>query len=251
MKVTLFIPCLVDQGFPETAKATITILERLGHEVYIPPEQTCCGQALFNAGFRKEAHELAQRFVQVFGDAELIVAPSGSCVAMVSHQYGQLFPYKLSQSDSFEPETESLNEEWIGLKDRISELSSFLVDHLDLIDVGAHFPHRVSYHASCHALRELGIKEQPLKLLRAVDGLDLIEGDWEDDCCGFGGAFSAKYSPLSNAMSDRRADDLSEGGAEYITGVDDSCLHHLSQAFKRVRKPLKTMHIARILASKK
>ncbi len=249
MKVTLFIPCLVDQGFPETMRATAVVLERLGHDVFIPPEQTCCGQALFNAGFRKDAHELAQRFMRVFGGAEHIVAPSGSCVSMVSHHYEQLFPYKLSSPDHLDLGIESLNKEWIALRERIWEFSSFLVDNLDVEDVGAYFPHRVSYHASCHAFRELEIKDQPLKLLCAVDGLELIEGDWEDECCGFGGAFSVKYAELSQAMADRRAEALSSGGAEYIAGVDDSCLHNLSQAFKRISKPQRTMHIARILAN--
>ncbi len=238
MKVTLFNPCLVDQVFPETSLATKRILERLGHTVIIPPEQTCCGQALFNAGFREEALQLAQRFVRLFGDAEVVVAPSGSCLSMVAHHYGELFSYKL-------------NKDWESLRLRIYELTSFLVDYLDIYDIGAFFPHKVSYHASCHALRDLKIKEQPLKLLRVVEGLELVEGDWEDECCGFGGVFSVKYKELSHAIADRRAVALSNGGAEYITGVDDSCLNNLDQAFKRNKQPQRTLHIARILANEK
>ncbi|NQU05003.1 MAG: (Fe-S)-binding protein, partial [Calditrichaeota bacterium] len=230
-------PCLVDQAAPDTARATVRLLERLGHEVHYDIRQTCCGQAPFNAGFRDEAATLAVRFIKLFRDAETVVAPSGSCVSMVVHHYGELeLP-----SD--------INDDWQSLKSRVYELTSFLVDKLQISDVGAHFPHSVTYHASCHLLRDLGVKEQPLKLLKNVKGLQLIEGDWGDECCGYGGAFSAKYSALSHRIGDRRAIALGNGGAEYITGADDSCLMNLNQAFSRIGKPQKTIHIARILAS--
>ncbi|MCF7809639.1 (Fe-S)-binding protein [bacterium] len=237
MKISLFIPCLVDQAAPETAKATVTLLERLGHEVHYDIRQTCCGQAPFNAGFRDEALTLAEKFIKLFSNSEIIVAPSGSCVSMVVNHYQEL---NLSTD---------LNDDWLELKTRVFELTSFLVDKLQLSDVGANFPHKVTYHASCHLLRDLGVKDQPLKLLKNVKDLQLIEGDWGDECCGYGGAFSAKYSDLSNRIADRRAENLAAGGAEFITGADDSCLMNLREAFKRIGKPQQTIHIARILAS--
>ena len=237
MHIHLFIPCLVDQAAPETAHATVRLLERLGHEVHWDRRQTCCGQAPFNAGFRDEALTLALRTLYLFEDAEAVVAPSGSCVAMVKHHYGEL--------DLPSPEREI----WESLKERTWELTSFLVDHLRLDDVGAAFPHRVTYHASCHLLRNLGIKDQPLRLLRSVKGLDLIEGAWGDECCGFGGVFSVKYPELSRAIAERRAMALASGAADVITGADDSCLHNLSRAFKRIGSPIETLHIAQILAS--
>lgn len=237
MKITLFVPCLVDQAAPETARATVRLLERLGHTVIFPRQQTCCGQALFNAGFRSEAKSLAERFLRVFADSEVIVAPSGSCVSMVVNHYGE---FDLPSS---------LVSIWNNLRGRVFELCSFLVHYLKVEDVGAYYSHKVSCHNSCHSLRDLGIKEQPIKLLKAVDGLELITGDWNDECCGFGGVFSAKYPELSHAIADRRAIALASGGAQRITGVDDSCLHNLHQAFRRIGTHQRTIHIARILAS--
>ena len=184
MKVSLFIPCLVDQAAPATALSTARLLRRLGLDVRYDPRQTCCGQALFNAGFRPEARRLACRFIRLFADAEVVVAPSGSCVAMVSRHYGEL---------DLPPVEMAL---WERLRERTFELSAFLVDRLGLVEVGARFPHPVSYHASCHTLRDLGVREQPLKLLRSVEGLQLIDGDWGDECCGFGGVFSVRYPEL-------------------------------------------------------
>jgi L-lactate dehydrogenase complex protein LldE len=236
MKISLFVPCLVDQAAPETAKATVRLLERLGHEVHYDIRQTCCGQAPFNAGFRDEAATLAEKFIKLFRDAETVVAPSGSCVSMVVNHYHEL---NLSSD---------LSDDWVNLKSRVYELTSFLVDKLQLLDVGAVFPYTVTYHASCHLLRDLGVKEQPLQLLKHVKDLQLIEGNWGDECCGYGGAFSAKYPELSHRIGDRRAANLASGGAEFVTGADDSCLMNLSDAFKRIRKPQKTIHIASILA---
>lgn len=237
MKIALFIPCLVDQVAPITGLAVKHVLEHLGHTVEYNPSQTCCGQALFNMGFADEIRPLAERFIRLFSDAEAVVSPSGSCVSMVVNRYGELNLSGSCLSD------------WDAMRKRVFEFSSFLVDKLKITDVGAVFPHRVSIHNSCHALRELGIIEQPQRLLRAVRGLELVSGDWEDECCGFGGAFSVKYSALSNRIADRRAATLSVAGAEYITGVDDSCLHHLNQAFQRLNLPQRTIHIARILAA--
>ncbi len=237
MKISLFVPCLVDQVAPETAGAVVRLLERLGHEVHYDTRQTCCGQAVFNAGFHDEARRLAQRFIRLFRGAEVVVAPSGSCVSMVVHHYGQLGL------------KDDLARDWETLRDRVWELSAFLVDKLNVTDVGACFPHSVSYHASCHLLRDLGVKDQPLRLLKEVRDLELVEGGWGDECCGFGGVFSVKYAELSHRIADRRAGTLASGGAEYITAADDSCLIHLDEAFRRISAAQRTIHIARILAS--
>lgn len=235
MKIGLFIPCHVDQLAPETGWAAVHILERLGHEVIFDRRQTCCGQAAFNSGFFNEARELAVKFLRIFGDYEVIVAPSGSCISMVKNHYEQL---DLSGTEV---------REWESLRSRVWELTSFLVDYLKVTDVGAEFPHTVSIHHSCHALRDLGIKKQPLALLQKVKNLQLIEGDWDNECCGFGGVFSLKYPELANRISDRRADTLAQGKASYITGVDDSCLINLHRAFNRNGHSQKTIHIAQIL----
>ena len=237
MRISLFIPCLVDQAAPKTAWATVRLLERLGHDVHYNANQTCCGQALFNAGFREEARRLAERFIRIFRDAEAVVTPSGSCVSMVTRHYGEL---ALSSEHI---------RDWEHLKDRVWELCAFLVDKLNITDVGARFPHRVSYHASCHLLRDLGVKDQPLRLLKNVENLEFIEGNWGDECCGFGGVFRAKYSDLSFSIADRRAAALAKGRAEFITGADDSCLINLQEAFKRIGASQRTVHIARILAA--
>jgi len=227
----------VDQAAPETARATVALLKRLGHTIAFPKEQTCCGQALFNMGFRREARALAIRFIHLFGDAEAVVAPSGSCVSMVVKHYGEL--------DLPSAETAV----WESLRGRVFELCSFLVDRLGVRHVGAVFPHTVAYHSSCHIQRELGVREQPLELLSAVHGLQLVTGGWGDECCGFGGGFSVKYQELSRRIADRRIGALITGGEEYITGADDSCLHNLGEAIKRRQGPQKIIHIARILAS--
>ena len=213
------------------------VLQRLGHEVLFDSRQTCCGQALFNAGFRLEARQLAIRFISLFRDADVVVAPSGSCVSMVVNHYEELdLPRNYYQ-------------DWVELKDRIHEFCSFLVDQLKTEDVGASFPYRIILHNSCHLTRNLGIKDQPYQLLKAVKNLQLVDCDWEDECCGFGGVFSVKYPELSRKIADRRATVYSQANAQYVTGADDSCLHHLRGAFRRLNLPQKTIHIARILAS--
>jgi len=222
---------------PETGVATLRILEKLGHEVHFDPRQTCCGQAPFNAGFPKQAQTMAERFIRLFRDSEVVVGPSGSCVSMVVNHYADLnLPA-------------SLRADWESLRRRVHELTAFLVDVLKVEDIGAKFPHRVAIHNSCHALRELGIKSQPYKLLSHVDEINLVESDLRDECCGFGGVFSAKYPSLAREMSDRRASQFGALNPEYVTGVDDSCLLNLGEAFIRNKFPIKTLHISRILAS--
>jgi L-lactate dehydrogenase complex protein LldE len=237
VKVELFVPCLVDQAAPDTAHATVRVLRRLGLEVHFDRRQTCCGQALFNSGSRREAAQLAERFIYLFENAEAVVAPSGSCVAMIVHHYPEL---------DLHP---TLRRGWEALHERVFELSSFLVDRLGIVDLGAKFPHRVVYHPSCHLTRDLGVVEPPLKLLRAVEGIELVGDDLPVECCGFGGAFSVKYSALARRIADRRATALAGTGASYVTGGDDSCLGHLEQAFRRAKRPQKTIHLARILAA--
>lgn len=237
MKISLFIPCIVDHAAPETARAAVRLLERLGHTVEFNPSQTCCGQAMFNAGFRKEARDLAERFIRVFSHAEVIVAPSGSCTSMVRNHYGML---DLSAS---------YRREWELLKERIFELTVFLADNLDIDDVGAVFPHTVAIHNSCHALRELNVDAQPRRLLQHVRGLTLTTVNTDNECCGFGGVFSFKYAELSKRIAERRAESLCIEQPEFVTGVDDSCLINLKHAFRRLNMRTRTIHIAKILAS--
>lgn len=236
MKISLFIPCFVDQAMPETGLAALRVLEKLGHEVQYDPRQTCCGQALFNAGFPNMAIPLAERFIRIFTPVETVVGVSGSCVAMIRHGYEEL-----NLSGGY-------RRDWEKLRGRVFEFSEFLVDVLGVTDLGAHFPHRVAIHNSCHALRELGIARQPRALLSAVEGLTLVDPKTDDECCGFGGVFSAKFPELSNRIADRRSARLAAVEPEIVTGVDDACLQNLGEAFRRGGKAVRVMHIARILA---
>jgi len=236
LRISLFIPCLVELASPATTRAARTILERLGHEVVIDRRQTCCGQALYNAGFRRQARDLAIRFVEVFRGSDIVVAPGGSCVSMVTKHYAELDLEGSIRSD------------WESLRTRVFELAIFLVRQLDVTDIGARFPHRVVYHPSCHYLRDLGEREAPLALLNRVEGLELVSNALREDCCGFGGAFSAKYPALADAIADKRTRALCEDAPAYITGVDDSCLNHLNAALCRSGSSVRTLHIARILA---
>lgn len=236
LRVHLFIPCLVDQAAPATAIATRSILERLGFDVVFDRRQTCCGQALFNAGFRPEARSLAERFISIFASAEAVVAPSGSCVAMVTHHYGELGLIG------------GVRDDYDELRNRVFELSRFLTLKTDFPENFARFPHRVAYHPSCHLTRTLGVIDEPLQLLSCVEDIELVGRELPVECCGFGGAFSVKYQHLSRRIADRRAAALATSGAEVICGGDDSCLGHLREAFRRARQPIRVIHYARILA---
>ena len=240
MRIALFVPCFVDTLFPATARATVTVLERLGHEVVFPEEQTCCGQVHANAGHRAQGLRLARRFVRVFGDEDAIVAPSGSCVATVRERYPQL---------AEEAGDEALLADVRALGPRVHELATFLVGVLGVEDVGASFPHRVTYHASCHGLRSLGAGDAQLRVLRAVRGIDLVELENPTACCGFGGTFAVKNAEVSTAMLGAKAADVITTGAEVCTAGDDSCLMHLGGGLRRLRAGVRTMHIAEILAS--
>ena len=240
MQASLFITCYNDTLYPETGRAVVRLLERLGVEVEFRAAQTCCGQMHANTGFRREAFCQARSFVELYRDAEVVVVPSSSCVAMVRDQYPGLFE---------ELGDEGLRKDFASLLPRVLELSEFLVDRLGLDDVGAYFPHRVTYHASCHGLRALCLGDRPFRLLKKVRGLQLVELQNLDRCCGFGGTFSVKNAEVSSAMLTTKLQDVMATGAEYCTALDNSCLMHLGGALHREFAAMKTIHMAQILAS--
>jgi L-lactate dehydrogenase complex protein LldE len=240
MRASLFITCYNDTLFPETGRAVVRLLERLGVELHFHPEQTCCGQMHANTGFRAEAFSQAKRFVRLYQDTENVVIPSSSCVAMIRDQYPGLFE---------ELGNENLQKQFAAILPRVYELSEFLIDRLGVDDVGAYFPHRVTYHASCHGLRALHLADRPFRLLAKVRGLELAHLDNLDRCCGFGGTFSIKNSEVSSAMLETKLRDVFSTRAEYCTALDNSCLMHLGGALHRQHAGMRTIHMAQILAS--
>jgi len=234
--VSLFIPCFVDQLMPEVAIDAVKVLRRVGCEVDFPEDQTCCGQPAFNTGYWNEARPCAERFLRVFKHAEVIVCPSGSCTAMVRSFYPELLHGTALAVDAVE------------LGRRTFELSEFLVKVKGITDVGAVFPHTVTYHAACHGLRELHLREEPLTLLRHVKGLKLVEMAHFDECCGFGGTFSTKFESISVAMGRSKAENVAAAGAEYVTAIDPSCLMHLQGILGKQQARARTIHLASILA---
>jgi len=240
MRISLFITCYNDTLFPETGRAVVRLLERLGVMLDFLPQQTCCGQMHANTGFRGEAFSQAKRFVQLYRDAEAVVIPSASCVAMIRDQYPGLFE---------DLGNEALRREFAALLPRVYELSEFLIDRLGVEDVGATFPHRVTYHASCHGLRVLQLGDRPYRLLNKVRSLTLEPLPNIDRCCGFGGTFSIKNADVSSAMLEVKLQDIVSTKAEYCTALDNSCLMHLGGAMHRQYAGIKTIHLAEILAS--
>ncbi|MDR8390902.1 (Fe-S)-binding protein [Aliifodinibius sp. S!AR15-10] len=240
MQISLFITCFNDTLFPETGKATVQLLERLGHTVEFPMEQTCCGQMHYNTGYQEEAIPLVRKFVEVFGDAEAIVAPSASCVAMVHEFY-----HKVAERARDEQLAKRVEE----VTPRVFELSQFLVDELGVEDVGAYYPHRVTYHPTCHSLRMLEVGDAPLTLLRNVRGIDLVELPAAEECCGFGGTFAIKNADTSMAMLGDKIRHIKDTEAEVCIAADNSCLMHIGGALQRQRGGVKTVHLAEILAS--
>jgi L-lactate dehydrogenase complex protein LldE len=220
--------------------ATTRLLERLGHTVVFPEAQTCCGQMHYNTGYQREAIPLVRHFVEVFGDAEVIVAPSASCVGMVR----ELYPGAAAKSGDT---TLVAQVEALGLK--VYELGEFLVKCAGIVDVGAYFPHRVTYHATCHSLRVLHLGNIPLQLLRAVKGIDLVEMPHATECCGFGGAFAIKNTDTSTAMLGDKVRSVLDTSAEVLCAADTSCLMHIGGGLHRLRAGVRTMHLAEILAS--
>jgi L-lactate dehydrogenase complex protein LldE len=240
MKISLFITCFNDTLFPETGKSMVRLLERLGHTVDFPLEQTCCGQMHYNTGYQEEAIPLARRFVEVFRDAEAVVAPSASCVGMVHEFYGRV------AERSGDPELQADVQKVVP---KVFELTQFLVEELGLKDVGAYYPHRVTYHPTCHSLRVLRVADAPLKLLRNVKGIDLVELPMAEECCGFGGTFAIKNADTSMAMLSDKIRHIKETGAEVCSAADNSCLMHIGGALSRQQSGVKPVHIAEILAS--
>jgi L-lactate dehydrogenase complex protein LldE len=240
LRVGLFITCFNDTLFPETGVSTVRLLERLGHEVDFPLEQTCCGQMHFNTGYQRETIPLVRRFVDVFEDYEAVVAPSGSCVGMVRELYGRAAV--IAGDDRLARRIEAL-------APRVFELSEFLVGRLGLDDVGAYYPHRVTYHPTCHSLRMLGVGDAPLKLLRAVRGIDLVELGEAKQCCGFGGTFAVKNAETSAAMLSDKIRRVLDTEAEVVTAGDNSCLMHIGGGLGRQQAGVASVHLAQILAS--
>lgn len=236
MNVSLFIPCFVDQLAPRVGLAVATVLERLGHTVEFRPAQTCCGQPAFNSGYWEEARTVARHALDVFAGAGAVVGPSGSCVAMLRVFYPQLFA-------GMPEETAALD-----LAGRTFEFSEFLVKKLGVTDVGARFPHRVTYHDGCHGLRELRVRDEPRALLRAVRDLELVECDEAESCCGFGGLFAVKFPMVSTAMAEVKAGSLARTECDYIVSSDPSCQLQLDGWLSKNDKRPRTIHLAEVLA---
>ena len=240
MRIALFITCFNDTMFPDTGKAVVKLLERLGHTVHFPQAQTCCGQMHFNTGYRPEATPLVRRFADVFSGYDAIVTPSGSCAGMVREHHATL---AADYGDA--PLRTRVGE----VAPRVYELSEFLVDVLQVTDVGAYFPHRVTYHPTCHSLRMLRVADKPLRLLRHVRGMTLLELPESDQCCGFGGTFALKNADTSTAMLADKMRNVLSTGAEVATAGDASCLMHIGGGLSRLRSGTRTVHLAEILAS--
>jgi L-lactate dehydrogenase complex protein LldE len=240
MRIALFITCLADAMFPEVGQATVRVLERLGHRVEFPRQQSCCGQMHVNTGYQRQALPLVERFAEVFEPYEAIVAPSGSCVGSVRHQHA-LLAERLGSP--------RLVERAKAVAAKTYELSEFLVDVLGVTDVGAYFPHKVTYHPTCHSLRLLRVGDKPVRLLREVQGLELIELRDAEQCCGFGGTFAIKNSDTSTAMLGDKMRNVLGSGAEICTAGDSSCLMHIGGGLSRLRAGARTVHLAEILAA--
>jgi L-lactate dehydrogenase complex protein LldE len=240
MRIALFVTCLGDTLYPSVGQATVRLLERLGHQVVFPGGQTCCGQMHINTGYQKDAVGLIQHHVEVFSPYEAIVVPSGSCVGAIRHQHAMV------ARRAGQPSLAAAAEAVAG---RTYELSEFLVDVLGVEDVGASYPHRVTYHPTCHSLRMLHVEDKPLRLLRRVRGIDLVELPNADQCCGFGGTFAVKNAPTSTAMLADKMRDVLITRAEVCTAGDSSCLMHIGGGLSRLRAGVGTIHLAEILAS--
>jgi L-lactate dehydrogenase complex protein LldE len=224
MRIALFITCFNDALFPRTGAALVRVLEGLGHEVWFPPEQTCCGQIHFNTGYWKEARQLMTRFLRAFGDAEIVVAPSASCVAMVREQYPVLAAE--SGDPSLEPQIREVGA-------RVHEMTELLVGKLGVEDVGASFRARVALHSTCHSIRGINVGDGPRRLLHHVRGLEHVDLPSPSECCGFGGTFAVKNPDTSMAMLTDKIQDIRDSGAEVLTAVDNSCLMHIAGGLRR------------------
>lgn len=235
----LFITCLLDSLYPSTVESVVRVLQRAGARVEVPPGQTCCGQPAFNAGMRREAAPIAQHTIEVFEKTSgPVVVPSGSCAAMIRIGYLELFAH------------EPL---WLErarrLAERTFEFTEFLVDYLEVTDLGARYAGRLTYHPSCHLLRELGVDRQPRRLLESVDGAEYVELPYATDCCGFGGVFSAEHPEISTAMLARKIDNIAQTGAPLVVACDAGCITNIQGGLMRLRRPVRVAHIADLLAN--
>ncbi len=236
-EVDLFIPCFIDQFYPQTGFNMIKVLEKAGVKVHYNSEQTCCGQFAFNSGHWDEAKKLGEKFIKDFSRNRPVVGPSASCIGYVRNNFDELFYNSAFHND------------YKLLQRNIFEITDFLVNVLQITEFGSEFVHKVTYHDSCAALREYGLKEEPRILLRNVKGLELVEMDDTNVCCGFGGTFAVKFEPISAAMAEQKVHNALETGAEYIVSTDSSCLLHQKGYIEKHNLPLKTAHIVDVLAS--
>lgn len=237
MQITLFVPCFVDAFYPQTAKAMVKIFERLGHSVSFQQQLTCCGQPPFNAGYWPESRKVAVKVLDALKEADRVVIPSGSCGAMLKVFYRELFKDTPREAEAH------------ALGDKTFEFSDFMVNELGVTELGAKFPHRVTWHDGCHGLRELGIKDEPRALLAHVEGLELVEMSEAQTCCGFGGLFSAKFPSISVAMGEVKTQSAAETEAKYLISGDGSCLMHIQGVLDRQKRKIKCLHLAEVLAS--
>jgi L-lactate dehydrogenase complex protein LldE len=228
MRIGLFITCVNDTAFPQTGQAVVRLLERLGHRVEFPAAQTCCGQMHWNTGYRAQAEPLIRSFAEVFADFDAVVTPSGSCAAMVRDQHPKVV------GDRVPP---------------LYDLSELLIDVLGVEDVGGYYPYKVTYHPTCHGLRMLKLGDRPLRLLRAVRGLELVELPGAEECCGFGGTFAMKNSAVSAAMGADKVANVLSTGAETLCAADNSCLMHIAGMLARRGDNVRVRHLAEILAT--
>lgn len=240
MRIALFVTCLADTLFPDVGQATVRLLVRLGHQVEFPAAQTCCGQMHINTGYQRQALPLIRRHADVFAGYEAIVAPSGSCAGSVRHQHAMVARRYGDQALARQAE---------AVAARTYELSEFLIDVLGVEDVGAYYPHRVTYHPTCHSLRLLRVGDRPIRLLRQVDGIDLVDLPDATTCCGFGGTFALKNADVSTAMLADKMRNITATGAEVCTAGDSSCLMHIGGGLARLRAGTRTVHLAEILAA--
>ncbi|SRR5258706_7805934 len=239
LQAQIFMTCLGDQFYPGTLRNMVRVFERLGVELVFPPEQTCCGQPLYNNGFEDQTRAVALNFLHVFGEsAAPIVAPSGSCVSMVRHHYPELFPAGTAE-----------HELAVEIAARTFEFSEFLVHQLKVTELGAAYPHKVTYHPACHYLREMGLKTEAKLLLNAVDGLEFVPLNEEETCCGFGGAFIVTYPEVSRAMMDAKVRSVMASGADTVVMCEPGCLMNVAGGLRKAGSNIRAMHIVDLLAS--
>ncbi|KPV56082.1 Fe-S oxidoreductase [Paenibacillus sp. A3] len=236
MRVSLFITCLADQIYPEVGESVVRLLHRYGCEVDFPQMQTCCGQPAYNSGYQDEAREVARKLIRAFEHSDYVVSPSGSCTGMVHHYYPQLFEN--------EPEWKAKAEKLIG---KTYEFSQFLVNVLGVKDLGAVYEGKATYHPSCHAMRLLGVREEPGELMAHIEGLELVELPRKEDCCGFGGTFAVKMADMSEAMVCEKAANVCATNADLLIGTDMGCLMNIGGRLNKENKPVRVMHLAQLL----